>query len=128
MAFWQWMGLAVAAAALCMTVRVWQPQMAGLISAAAGLILLLGALESIQDVQAAFTRLERLGGLQEGYLEILLKVLGVSYVAELAGQVCTDLGERGLSLKVELAGKLCVFSMTAPMLLKLLELILELTP
>lgn len=125
MAFWQWMGLAVAAAALCMTVRIWQPQMAGLISAAAGLILLLGALESIQDVQAAFTRLERL---QEGYLEILLKVLGVSYVAELAGQVCTDLGERGLSLKVELAGKLCVFSMTAPMLLKLLELILELTP
>lgn len=125
MAFWQWMGLAVAAAALCMTVRIWQPQMAGLISAAAGLILLLGALESIQDVQAAFTRLERL---QEGYLEILLKVLGVSYVAELAGQVCTDLGERGLSLKVELAGKLCVFSMTAPMLLKLLELILELMP
>lgn len=128
MAFWQWMGLAVAGAALCMTVRVWQPQMAGIISAAAGLILLLAALESIQDVQTAFTRLERLGGLQDGYLQILLKVLGVSYVTELAAQTCCDLGENGLSLKVELAGKLCVFSMTAPMLLKLLETILELTP
>lgn len=128
MAFWQWMGLAVAAAALCMTVRVWQPQMAGLISAAAGLMVLLTALNSIQDVQTAFARLEQLGGLQEGYLEILLKVLGVSYVAELAAQTCCDLGEKGLSLKVELAGKLCVFSMTSPMLLKLLETILELTP
>ena len=118
----------MAAAALCLTVRAWQPQMAGLISAAAGVILLLAALESIQDVQAAFTRLERLGGLQDGYLDILLKVLGVSYVAELAAQTCCDLGEKGLSLKVELAGKLCVFSMTAPMLLKLLETILELTP
>lgn len=120
--------MAVAAAALCMTVRVWQPQMAGLIGAAAGLILLIAALERIQDVQAAFQQLERLGGLQEGYLQVLLKVLGVSYVAELAAQVCSDLGEKGISLKVELAGKLCVFSMTAPMLLKLLEIILELTP
>lgn len=128
MAFWQWMGLAVAAAALCMVVRVQQPQMAALCASAAGLMLLLAALDSIQDVQGVFSRLTALGGLQEGYLGTLIKVLGVSYAAELAAQTCQDLGEDGLSQKVALVGKLCVFSLTAPMLLSLLEMILELVP
>ena len=33
----------------------------------------------------------------------------------------------GLALKVGLVGKLCVFTLTAPMLISLLEMILELT-
>ena len=41
---------------------------------------------------------------------------------------CTDLGEGGLARKVELAGKLSVFSLTAPLLVNLLEMILELAP
>ena len=127
MAFWQWMGLAVAAAVLCMVVRAQQPQMANLCALAAG-GMLLAVLEGFEDVQAVFARLTALGGLKEGYLSTLVKVLGVSYVAELAAQTCQDLGEGGLSMKVSLVGKLCVFSLTAPMLLSLLETILELTP
>ena len=128
MAFWQWMGLAVAAAILCMVVRVQQPQLAGLCALAAGAMLLLSALESLTAVQSVFARLTALGGLREGYLDTLLKVLGVSYAAELAAQTCEDMGEGGLSMKVALVGKLCVFSLTAPMLLSLLEMILELVP
>ena len=35
MAFWQWMGLAVTAAVLCLLVRQQQPQLGGLCAAAA---------------------------------------------------------------------------------------------
>ena len=118
----------MAAAVLCMVVRVQQPQMAGLCAMAAGLMLLLSALESLNGIQDVLTRLTALGGLNETYLSTLLKVLGISYAAELAAQTCTDLGESGLALKVGLAGKLCVFSMTAPLLIDMLEMILELVP
>lgn len=128
MAFWQWMGLAVAAAILCMVVRVQQPQMAGLCAMAAGIMLLLSAVESISEIQSVLARLTALGGLNEGYLSTLLKVLGISYAAELASQACADLGEGGLAMKVGLVGKLCVFSMTAPLLIDMLEMILELVP
>ncbi|MEG0269396.1 MAG: stage III sporulation AC/AD family protein [Clostridia bacterium] len=128
MVFWQWVGLAVAAAVLCMVVRTQQPQMAGLCALAAGLMLLCSALESAAEVQKVFARLAVLGGLREGYLSTLIKVLGMSYASELAAQTCEDLGEGGLALKVALLGKLCVFSLTAPMLLSLLEMILELVP
>ena len=128
MAFLQWTGLTVTAAVLCMVVRAWQPQMAALCAMAAGLMLMAAALENLSGLRDVFERLTVLGGLQEGYLGTLMKVLGVSCTAELAAQACTDLGEGGLARKVELAGKLSVFSLTAPLLLNLLEMILELVP
>ncbi len=124
----QWLGLAVAAAILCMVVRAQQPQLANVCAMAAGLMILLSALDHLQEVQSTFARLSVLGGLKEGYVSVLLKVLGVSYAAELAAQSCVELGEKGLALKVGLAGKLCVFSITSPMLIQMLEMILELVP
>ena len=128
MALWQWLGLAVAAAALCMTVRAVQPQMAGLCAMAAGALLLLAALDNVRGVGDMFSRLSALAGLQEDYLGTLMKVLGVSFLTEMAAQACEDLGEGGLGMKVTLFGKLCVFSLTAPLLITLLEMILELAP
>ena len=118
----------VAAAVLCMVMRTQQPQMAGICAAAAGLMLMLSALESVGGLRDLFGRLAALGGLEEGYLSTLLRVLGISYAAEMAAQICQDLGENGLATKVTLAGKLFSFSITAPMLVKMLEMILELVP
>lgn len=113
---------------MCMVVRAQQPQMAGLCAIAAGCILLISALSSLDSLQTFLHRLTTLGGLREDYLNTLLKVLGMSYLTELAMQTCADLGENGLAMKVSLMGKLCVFAITAPMLLSLLEMILELVP
>ena len=128
MTFAQWMGMAVAAALLCMVVRVHQPQMAGLIAMTAGLMLTLSALASLTDLQGMLLRLSTLGGLQEGALGALMKVLGVSWTAEMASRICEDLGENGLSRYVALAGRLSVFALVAPMLISMLEMILELAP
>ena len=73
-------------------------------------------------------RLTAMAGFQEGTLSVFLKVLGMSYTAELTAQTCSDLGENSLALKVQLLGKLSVFTLTAPLLLELLQLILELAP
>lgn len=128
MAVWQWFGLAVAAAVLCMVVRVQQPQMASVCAAAAGLMLLGLAFAELADVQKLFERLSEVAGLKEEYLKTLLKAVGVSYAAELASQLCTDLGENGLAVKVGMAGKWCVLTMTAPLMMTILEMILELVP
>ena len=87
MAVWQWFGLAVAAAVLCMLVRAQQPQLAGICAAAAGLMLAGAGLSELGDVQNLFARLTAMAGLKEGYLQTLLKAIGISYAAELAAQV-----------------------------------------
>lgn len=128
MELWQWTGLAVAAAVLCMVVRKQQPEIASLCALAAGAMLLISALESISTVRDAFERITVMSGLNEGYLSLLLKVLGIAYVAEFAAQTCVDMGESSLAMKVSLCGKLVIFGLAAPMLLSLLEMILELAP
>ncbi len=128
MALWQWTGLAVAAALLCMVVRQQQPEIASLCAMAAGAMLLLAALESLAGLRDTFARITAMSGLHEGYMSLLLKVLGIAYVAELAAQACTDLGEGGLGMKVALCGKLAIFVLAAPMMISLLEMILELAP
>lgn len=128
MQFWQWLGLAVAAAAMCLVVRRWQPDMAGVLAAVAGGILLLGALEGMEGARGLLERIGALGGLHADYLTMLMKVLGMSYATELTAQTCEDLGEKGLALKVDMAGKLCIFGVVAPMLAELLETIVALVP
>jgi len=128
MTFAQWMGMAVVSAVLCMVVRAHQPQMAGMLAMAAGLMLALSAMKNLSGVQDMLLRLSALGGLQEGYLGALMKVLGVSYTAEMASRVCEDLGESGLARYVALASRLGVFTLVAPMLMTMLEMILELAP
>ena len=92
------------------------------------LILLTGALGSISSLRQELQQLTAMAGFQEGTLSVFLKVLGMSYTAELTAQTCSDLGENSLALKVQLLGKLSVFTLTAPLLLELLQLILELAP
>lgn len=128
MELWQWLGLAVAAAVMCMVVRRLEPEAAGVLAMVAGGILLLGALESITGLQTLLDQLSALGGLNEDYLALLMKVLGMSYATDLAAQTCEDLGEKGLALKAAMAGKWCMFGVIAPMLLDLLEMIVGLVP
>jgi len=128
MAVWQWFGLAIASAVLCMVVRVQQPQMASVCAVASGLMIISLAMNELVNLQGLFARLTAMAGLQEGYLQTLLKALGVSYAAELSTQICEDLGEKGLAAKVGLMGKLCLLTLTAPLMMTILEMMLELVP
>ena len=85
-------------------------------------------MENLQGLQGLLARLTELGGLHEGYLTMLLKVLGMSYATELAAQTCEELGESGLALKAGMAGRLCMFAVIAPLLLDLLDMIVALIP
>ena len=120
--------VAVAAAVLCATLRRVQPELAGLCALVAGAMLLLGALRYLTDARDAFARVSALAGLSEGAAALALKAMGVAWVAELAVQACVDLGENGLAAKVTLCGRLVLFALAAPMLMSLLEMILELVP
>ncbi|MDD3412125.1 MAG: SpoIIIAC/SpoIIIAD family protein [Eubacteriales bacterium] len=121
-------GVAVTAAVLCVAVRRQQPELSALCAAAAGALLLLWALDTVGAVRDAFRRVAALSGLKEDYVAALLKVMGVTCVAELAAQTCADLGENGLAAKASLCGKLAVYALAAPMLMSLLEMILGMTP
>ncbi len=60
-------------------------------------------------------------GLDNVYIATILKIIGISYVAEFASDVCKDCGYGSMANQVQVAGKLTVLCMSMPILLALLE-------
>ena len=62
------------------------------------------------------------------YVETILKIIGVAYLAEFATQITKDAGQGTLASKIELAGKIIILAMAIPILTVLIETILNLIP
>ena len=108
----------IAAAAVCISVitvsvRKIQPETGQLLAAAASVLLLVLILpyasEAVQSVKD-FSKLQ--GGSR--FLEPVLKITGISYITQLASQLCEDAGEKALASRVEMAGKIAICMITVP--------------
>ena len=62
------------------------------------------------------------GAVPSEIMEILLKVLGISYLTDFSVSVCKDLGENGLAAGADLCGKAEIIVLALPLFSKLLEL------
>lgn len=60
--------------------------------------------------------------IDEGYLKLLLKALGIAVVAKIGGDVCRDSGNSALAFGVELASKAAILLLTLPMLRNLADI------
>jgi stage III sporulation protein AD len=62
-------------------------------------------------------------GLEAGYFEILIKIVGVSYLCEFTASVCREAGFLAVAGQVELGGKLTMMIMSMPILMAIVETI-----
>ena len=64
-------------------------------------------------------------GINKNYLTVLLKVTGISYIVELAKNICIDAGSNSLATKLEMAGKVSVVVLTIPVITSVIEMIVS---
>jgi len=121
-------GFGVASALLAMTLRQSRPEMAALVSIAAGLVLFAQLAGKLSGVVRVMQGLGELAAVPNGMLWLLLRVVGVSYLTEFGAQLCRDAGEGSIAAKVELGGRLLVLALCVPVMLALLQMMLELIP
>ncbi len=124
----QVVGFGVIAAVLIIFIRQSRPDIAQLLSVAVGIIIvvyLLGYLRLIVDV---ITELALEAEINTVFLRTLLRVVGVAYIAEFGAQVCRDAGEGSIAAKIEFAGKLIILVMAIPILMAVLEGIVNFIP
>lgn len=62
------------------------------------------------------------------YVETILKIIGIAYIAEFASQITKDAGQGAIAAKIELAGKILILAMAIPILTVLIETIIQLIP
>lgn len=83
----------------------------------------------VTQLESVFTVIRDLASkmkMDNTYLNIVLKVVGIAYLAEFGAQLCEDAGEKAIGSKVQLAGKVMIFVIASPVILALVELIADL--
>ena len=73
-----------------------------------------GILSVMEQIQTYFP-------VNEIYVRTLLKIVGVSYIAEFASHVCRDAGYGAVGSQIEIFGKMTVLAVSMPILTALLE-------
>lgn len=63
--------------------------------------------------------------LNNAYIVILLKMLGITYVSEFSAAICKDAGYQSIAGQIEIAAKLFILGLGVPVLSSLLDVIGE---
>lgn len=98
------------------------------ISMAGCILIFLFGISKLEAILAAIDRLKGYLGAGSEYLSILLRIVGITYLAEFASDLCRDAGFSAVAGQVELAGKLTIMAVSLPVLLALLEVLEEFLP
>ncbi len=93
-----------------------------------GAVVLIMVLAPLQSVISHVMQLAAAARIRGLYLTILLKVIGIAYIATFAAQVAYDTGESGLGWRVELAGKVAILVIALPLIGAILNTILKMIP
>lgn len=95
------------------------------ISIAAGIIIFLFMVTKITAVLQFLQQLALKANIDIIYLNTVLKILGIAYLASFCGEICRDAGENSLASKVEFSGKILILVLAIPILMAVLQSILK---
>lgn len=93
------------------------------ISIAACFIILLLGIGKLEVILDTINRLQGYVRINKAYINILIKIIGITYVTEFASSLCKDSGYQAIGEQVELVGKLSILAISMPILLALLDTI-----
>lgn len=98
------------------------------ISVCAGVLLFSTILTQTESLFEKIRELSERLGVDILYIEILFKIIGISYLCEFVSSLCKDVGQTAFSVKVDLAGKLMILSSSLPIFGELIEIIFKILP
>lgn len=86
---------------------------------AAGFFIFFYGTGKLKSILEALERIQSYIKINNVYLATLLKMIGITYVAEFASGICKDAGYGALGNQIEIFGKLSILGISMPILLAL---------
>lgn len=115
--------MGIAAVFLALPFKNRHPEFSTAVSLAVCILVLLLGVDKLRTILSGLHQLEQYLTIGQNYITLLLKMIGITYVAELGAELCKDAGYQTIANQVEMAGKLTILTMSIPILLTLLETI-----
>lgn len=119
----QILGIALVATLLSVMLKKYCPEFSVGITVLFGSVFLLHICKSAETVFESIREICSYVGVKIIYIEIMFKIIGVSYMCEFISSVCRDAGESSIAIKVDIAGKLIILSASIPVFKELINII-----
>ncbi len=120
--------IGIIAVILSVTIKQQKPEIALQVSIATGLLIFILIVVKLSAVIEFIKTFSRKADIDPTYITILLKIVGIAYIAEFGAEVCKDAGESSIASKIELAGKVIIVILAVPIISSLLDLVVKLMP
>ena len=115
--------IGILCAVLVVVVRQQRPELAIIVQLAGIVVLVILSIEYMKNI---FTETDGLFSdaefLNDGYLELLVKVLGIAAVTKIGSDICKDSANAALATVVELVGKAVILAMCLSLIKTLAEI------
>ncbi|HWQ72250.1 MAG TPA: stage III sporulation protein AD [Desulfitobacteriaceae bacterium] len=128
MEIWQIVGLALIVTVTGVLLRQFRPEIALQLTILAAVMIFLLILGKVKIIIELLQNLADKANVNSYYLLIVLKIVGISYLAEFGAQICRDAGEGALATKVEMAAKVSVLVLAIPIIAAIMESLIRLMP
>ena len=128
MEIWQIVGLALVVTVISVVLKQIRPEIALQLTILAGASIFILVMSKIKIIVDLLQNLADQANISSYYLLIVLKIVGVAYLAEFGAQICRDAGEGALASKIELAAKVGVIVLAIPIIVAITESLVRLVP
>lgn len=124
----QIIGVALVSTTLCLVIKKDRPEIANFIAIITGVIILLSVMFKLNFIVEGIGELANKANIPTMYISLIIKLIGIAYLIEFAISLCKDCGENNIASKLEFGGKIVVMSMSFPILISIVEMILDIIP
>lgn len=118
--------IGIGAALLALQLKEMKPEYSGYLALAAGVLIFAFAISQIHLIVETIHKIQSYVNLDSGYVGTLIKIIGITYIAEFGADVCRDCGYNAIGGQIELFAKLSILVLSIPILLALLDTVTQL--
>ena len=108
---------------LALQIRHTKPEYAVYLSVATGVFLLLLASQRLEVVVESVRLIQSSISIQSSYIQVLLKIIGITYISEFAADICRDAGYSAIAGQIGIFAKLSILAVSMPIVTALLDTI-----
>lgn len=124
----QIVGVGLVGVVLALVLKQYKPELALQLSLVVGLIIFIFMLNKIIVIIDTLRELATKAQIDQIYLNTILKAIGIAYIAEFGAQISRDADEGIIASKIEFAGKVLIMILGLPIMMAVLESVLQLLP
>ena len=100
-------------------------ELAILVALVTGAIIFLAILGKLGEIISFINSIADRANIDTVYIGIVLKILAIAYLSSFCSEICKDAGANSIASKVEFAGKILILALAIPILMAVLNSILQ---